>query len=50
LPESQMLGRQSLQAETAKSPHFYLYVDLPSFDFPVVYSEQVGLTLDLTIP
>lgn len=25
--------------ETAKSPHMYIYVDLPRFDFPIVFNE-----------
>ncbi|KAI8457536.1 kinase-like domain-containing protein [Phakopsora pachyrhizi] len=25
--------------ETAKSPYIFLYIDLPKFDFPIVYSE-----------
>ncbi|KAH9815597.1 kinase-like domain-containing protein [Melampsora americana] len=25
--------------ETAKSPHIYIYVDLPRFDFPIVFNE-----------
>lgn len=32
------------QAESAKSDQLFLYVDLPRFDFPVVYSEQVRQT------
>lgn len=30
------------QRESDASDHLYLYIDLPRFDFPVVYSEQVG--------
>lgn len=33
------------QRESAKSDELYLYVDLPRFDFPVVFSEQVRYTL-----
>ncbi|TYJ55431.1 hypothetical protein B9479_003934 [Cryptococcus floricola] len=33
--------------ETSKSKDMYLYVDLPKFDFPVVYSEQESL---LSVP
>ena len=29
------------QAEASKSKSLYLYIDLPKFDFPVVFSEQV---------
>lgn len=29
------------QRESEASDQLYLYVDLPRFDFPVVYSEQV---------
>lgn len=29
------------QAEEAKSENLYLYIDLPRFDFPVIYNEQV---------
>jgi phosphatidylinositol 3-kinase len=28
-------------AETAKSDNLFLYVDMPRFDFPVVFSEMV---------
>lgn len=27
------------QEETIKSPHIYIYVDLPRFDFPIVFNE-----------
>jgi phosphatidylinositol 3-kinase len=30
------------QRESDASDQLYLYIDLPRFDFPVVYSEQVG--------
>lgn len=30
------------QRESEASDQLYLYVDLPRFDFPVVYSEQVS--------
>lgn len=30
------------QRESAMSDRLYLYVDLPRFDFPVVFSEQVS--------
>jgi len=30
-----------LQAEEAKSENLYLYIDLPRFDFPVIFNEQV---------
>ena len=29
------------QAEEAKSENLYLYIDLPRFDFPVIFNEQV---------
>jgi phosphatidylinositol 3-kinase len=28
-------------AETAKSENLFLYIDLPRFDFPVIFSELV---------
>jgi phosphatidylinositol 3-kinase len=31
------------QRESANSDCLYLYVDLPRFDFPVVFSEQASL-------
>jgi phosphatidylinositol 3-kinase len=30
------------QAEEAKSENLYLYIDLPRFDFPVIFDEMVG--------
>lgn len=30
------------QAETEKSENLFLYIDLPRFDFPVIFSEPVG--------
>jgi phosphatidylinositol 3-kinase len=32
----------SVQAEAAKSDKLFLYVDLPKFNFPVVFSESVS--------
>jgi phosphatidylinositol 3-kinase len=29
-------------AETAKSENLFLYIDMPRFDFPVVFSEVVS--------
>jgi phosphatidylinositol 3-kinase len=34
-----------LQAESAKSPHLFLYIDLLKFDFPVVFAEPVRVEL-----
>ena len=31
-----------LQAEASKSDKLYLYIDLPKFDFPVIFAEQVS--------
>lgn len=31
----------SSQAETEKSENLFLYIDLPRFDFPVIFSEPV---------
>ncbi|KDE07724.1 phosphatidylinositol 3-kinase [Microbotryum lychnidis-dioicae p1A1 Lamole] len=31
---------KSYQLEASKSPHLFLYIDLPRFDFPVVFSEH----------
>ena len=39
-----MLDRRphpSAQAETEKSENLFLYIDLPRFDFPVIFSEPV---------
>ena len=32
-----------VKEETEKSNNLYLYIDLPRFDFPVIFSELVGL-------
>jgi len=29
------------QAETEKSENLYLYIDMPRFDFPVIFNELV---------
>jgi phosphatidylinositol 3-kinase len=34
-----------IQAETEKSENLFLYIDLPRFDFPVIFSEPVSLSL-----
>lgn len=31
------------QVETEKSNNLYLYIDLPRFDFPIIFSELVRL-------
>lgn len=31
-----------MQAETEKSENLFLYIDLPRFDFPVIFSEPVS--------
>lgn len=31
-----------VQAEAKKSENFFLYIDLPRFDFPVVFNEPVS--------
>jgi phosphatidylinositol 3-kinase len=39
-------GLNPLQVEEAKSENLYLYIDLPKFEFPVVFNEivrKVGL-------
>lgn len=36
-----------VQAESEKSDNLFLYIDLPKFDFPVVFSEPVSLVLSL---
>jgi phosphatidylinositol 3-kinase len=41
---SQWISSLSLtldQAEEAKSENLYLYIDLPRFDFPVIFDEMV---------
>ena len=40
-----MIGR--IQAESEKSDNLFLYIDLPKFDFPVVFSEPVSLVRSL---
>lgn len=35
-----------MQAETEKSENLFLYIDLPRFDFPVIFSEPVGENCD----
>jgi hypothetical protein len=30
-----------VKIESAKSPHLFLYIDLPKFDFPIVFAEPV---------
>lgn len=37
------------KAETEKSENLFLYIDLPRFDFPVVFTEPVGLRGSLNI-
>lgn len=37
---SQLTSR-FIQAETEKSENLFLYIDLPRFDFPVIFSEAV---------
>lgn len=37
------------QAETEKSENLYLYIDLPRFDFPVIFSEPVSLPSQLVM-
>jgi hypothetical protein len=32
-----------MKEETEKSNNLYLYIDLPRFDFPVIFSELVKL-------
>lgn len=36
------------QAEAEKSENLFLYIDLPRFDFPVIFSEPVS-SLDMYI-
>jgi phosphatidylinositol 3-kinase len=33
-----------MQAETEKSENLFLYIDLPRFDFPVIFSEPVSIS------
>ena len=49
LPRSEWLDKLTFRkmseihaAETEKSNSLYLYIDLPRFDFPVIFSEPVG--------
>lgn len=30
------------QEESLKTKHLFLYIDLPQFDFPLVFNEKVG--------
>jgi phosphatidylinositol 3-kinase len=48
LPKSEWLDKLAFRkmeeihaAETAKSDNLFLYIDLPRFDFPVIFSEPV---------
>jgi phosphatidylinositol 3-kinase len=36
-------AQRVLKAESEKSENLYLYVDLPRFDFPVIFSESVSV-------
>lgn len=36
-------SHSSSQEETQKSDNLYLYIDLPRFDFPVIFSEPVSM-------
>ena len=38
-----------MQREMENSNKLFLYVDLPRFDFPVVFAEQVSLALSRTV-
>jgi len=42
-PSQRFIIRTQLypQAETEKSENLFLYIDLPRFDFPVIFSEPV---------
>lgn len=49
LPRSEWLDKLTFRkmseihaAETEKSNNLYLYIDLPRFDFPVIFSEPVS--------
>lgn len=37
------------QVETEKSNNLYLYIDLPRFDFPVIFSELVEFLMCIYI-
>ncbi|KAL0954695.1 hypothetical protein HGRIS_003644 [Hohenbuehelia grisea] len=59
LPKSDWLDKLAFRkmeeihaAETEKSENLFLYIDLPRFDFPVVFSEpeQIGLQLPIPVP
>ena len=38
------------QEETQKSNNLYLYIDLPRFDFPVIFSEPVSTLRFIRVP
>lgn len=40
-----MDGTHFTQAETEKSKNLFLYIDLPRFDFPVVFTESVCFSM-----
>ena len=40
-PFADLVTHYMPQAEEAKSENLYLYIDLPRFDFPVLFNEQV---------
>lgn len=55
LPKSEWLDKLTFRkmeevhaAETEKSENLYLYIDLPRFDFPVVFSEPVSSSIPAT--
>jgi hypothetical protein len=55
LPKSEWLDKLTFRkmeevhaAETEKSENLYLYIDLPRFDFPVVFSEPISSSLAST--
>ena len=35
------------KAEANKSDNFFLYIDLPRFDFPIVFSEPVSFSFEI---
>lgn len=39
-----MHAEATVQSETEKSQNLYLYIDMPRFDFPVIFSEPVSTT------
>lgn len=45
LTDLALLSLLCAQAEAAKSPHLFLYIDMLQFDFPIIFAEPVSWPL-----